>query len=379
MARISKKLSGDYTAAKGGQAKKMYSVGIYARLSVNGNERKNESVETQVEIAKAFIGEHEDMVLVGCYTDIGKTGTDFAREGFERMMCDVRKRRIDCIVVKDLSRFGRNHIETGNYIEKIFPFLGVRFIAVTDNFDSMDLSGGNDIWGVNLKNLVNEMYAKDIGIKVKSAKKIRQEQGSYTGGKPPYGYRAQRVGDKRCLCAEEDCADVVRNIFGLFLGGRSINEIVAWLYVSSIATPMDYYRAGKLYYGENEQSRQWTKGTVKKILTNPVYTGCLPYGHSHEAIIGEEMFLKAAEKFKKMPEEHSKNKYPVKRTANVIDCRRCGSKSIYQERKLEEIVRFGCEQYIKYRKGEIDEKEFKHIKEENDKKLDALAGGKGGI
>ena len=155
---------------------KMYSVGIYARLSVDAKcmaceqARKNESIETQIEIAKAFVKSQSDMMIFDCYSDIGKTGTNFEREGFERMMRDVRTRKIDCIIVKDLSRFGRNHIETGNYIEKIFPFMGVRFIAVTDNFDSMNISGQNEALGVNLKNLVNEMYARDIALKVKSSR-----------------------------------------------------------------------------------------------------------------------------------------------------------------------------------------------------------------
>ena len=118
----------------GEQPEKIYSTGIYARLSVDSGERKNESIETQVEIAKDFIGRQADMELYDIYMDLGKTGTNFGREGFEHMMRDVRLRKINCIVVKDLSRFGRNHIETGNYIEKIFPFMGVRFVAVTDSF-----------------------------------------------------------------------------------------------------------------------------------------------------------------------------------------------------------------------------------------------------
>ena len=185
MARTSKKKQNITNVAENKRPSKIYSVGIYARLSVDANERKNESIETQIEIAKAFISKQNDMVIFDCYTDIGKTGTNFEREGFERMMRDVRSRKIDCIIVKDLSRFGRNHIETGNYIEKIFPFMGVRFIAVTDNFDSMNISGQNETLGVNLKNLVNEMYAKDIAVKVKSSRQEKWEQGSYTGGVPP--------------------------------------------------------------------------------------------------------------------------------------------------------------------------------------------------
>ena len=109
---------------------KVYSAGIYARLSVEGDERKNESIEAQIAIAEAFLETREDIELFDCYVDLGKSGTNFDREGFARLMQDVRDRKVDCVVVKDLSRFGRNHIEMGNYLERIFPFLGVRFIAV---------------------------------------------------------------------------------------------------------------------------------------------------------------------------------------------------------------------------------------------------------
>ena len=180
MARTSKKNQRALEALAYRQPGKIYHVGIYARLSVDTDERKNESVETQVEIAKGFIDQQKDMIIYDTYVDLGKTGTNFEREGFERMMRDVRMRKIDCIVVKDLSRFGRNHIETGNYIEKIFPFMGVRFIAVTDNFDSMNISGQNETLSINLKNLVNEMYARDIAVKSKASKRLKWEQGSYS-------------------------------------------------------------------------------------------------------------------------------------------------------------------------------------------------------
>ena len=160
---------------------KVYSAGIYARLSVEGDERKNESIEAQIAIAEAFLETREDIELFDCYVDLGKSGTNFDREGFARLMQDVRDRKVDCVVVKDLSRFGRNHIEMGNYLERIFPFLGVRFIAVADRFDSMGGAGGISM-GVSLKNLFNEMYARDISLKVRSAKREMREQGNYVGG-----------------------------------------------------------------------------------------------------------------------------------------------------------------------------------------------------
>lgn len=336
---------------------KIYSVGIYARLSVDANERKNESVLTQVEIAKAFVGQQKDMVIHDCYIDIGRTGTNFEREAFERMMQDVRMHKINCIIVKDLSRFGRNHIETGNYIQKIFPFMGVRFIAVTDNFDSMNISGQNEALGVNLKNLVNEMYARDIGVKVRSARQTRWEQGSYTGGVPPYGYRAEWIGDKRCLFIEEAAADIVRKIFDLFLCGRNMKEIVVWLYERGIVRPAEYHKTGEILCKDRERLLQWSVASVKMLLTNPVYTGCLVRGgsggkecmmrdrhdidsisnlmineHTHEAIISEDIFFEAAARFEKSSVYSNKNGYsktvPIEEDifADVLYCGDCGSK-----------------------------------------------------
>jgi len=356
MARTSKRKQNDMAMAANRTPSKIYSVGIYARLSVDSNERKNESIETQIEIAKAYIGRHSDMVIYDCYTDIGKTGTNFKREGFERMMRDVRMRKIDCIIVKDLSRFGRNHIETGNYIDKIFPFMGVRFIAVTDDFDSMNISGQNETLGVNLKNLVNEMYARDIAVKVKSSRQAKWEQGSYTGGVPPYGYRAEWIEDKKCLFIEETTSDIVRKMFELFLSGKNMKEIVVWLYEQRIVRPTLYHQTGQVYCTAGEKLQEWSKGTVKMILTNPVYIGCLVQGrtcgkdyrmrnrhdidsedwsikeHTHEPLVSEDIFFKAAAKFEKSSVYCNRKGYsktvPIDEDifADVLFCGDCGAK-----------------------------------------------------
>ncbi len=356
MARTSKKNRAALGKGAGRQPERIYHAGIYARLSVDSGERKNESVETQIEIAKEFIRRQDNMVVYDCYTDIGKTGTSFEREGFERMMRDVRMRRIDCIVVKDLSRFGRNHIETGNYIEKIFPFMGVRFIAVTDNFDSMDISGQDGTLSVNLKNLVNEMYARDIAEKVKSSRKAMWERGSYTGGVPPYGYRVEKIGDRKCLFVEEGTSDIVKRIFELFLDGSNMPGIVRWLYESRIVRPSVYHETGQIYCGEKDGLEQWPRETVKMILTNPVYMGCLVQGrtcgkdymmrdrhdidsgdwsvkeHTHEAIISEERFFEAAERFEKQSIYCNKDgfskKIPMDEDifADILYCGECGAK-----------------------------------------------------
>lgn len=330
MSRTSKK--GQTTINEKAPARK-YSVGIYARLSVDADERKKESIETQIEIAKAYMLERADMVLTDCYTDVGKTGTDFKRDGFERMMQDVRMGKIDCIIVKDLSRFGRNYIETGNYLEKIFPFLGVRFIAVIDGFDSGASLEEKELLGVSLKNLVNEMYARDIAVKVKTAKRTKREQGSYTGGIPPYGYRTEWMGDKKCLFPEEPTALIVQNIYQRFLSGRHITEIVKGLYENRVVRPAQYRQTGKVYAREGEKLTQWAGATVKRILTNPVYAGYYGQGnHSYEPIVGEEVFWQAAARFEQTAKFCNRNGFsrtmPPEEDifAGVLFCGDCGAK-----------------------------------------------------
>lgn len=296
-----------------------YSVGIYARLSVDSHSEKNESIGTQIEIAKAFLALHPELVLYGCYSDLGKTGTDFKREGFEHLMSDVRKRKVNCIIVKDFSRFGRNYIETGSYLQKIFPFLGVRFISVADGYDS--LCAEQDELGVNLKNLTNEMYARDISAKVKSSRRIQWETGNYTGGTAPYGYRIGRCNGKKYLVADADAAGIVQTLYQLFDSGKTLKFLTVWLYEQKIHRPKEFRRYGHLRQEEGEELRKWDRGTVRVILTNPVYMGCLVQNaegkkdyclrshedmrtgawtvqkETHEAIVGEEIFFRVAERF----------------------------------------------------------------------------------
>ena len=180
MGRVSKrKASGQQ--AEAGRDERRYKAGIYARLSADQDVKKNESVEVQIEIAKKFVEEFngqkkgEVIDVVECYTDLGKTGSNFEREGFLRLLQDIRIGEINCVIVKDLSRFGRNYLEAGNYIEKIFPFLGVRFIAVADGFDTGKEGNENKQMASEIKNLVNDMYAKDFSKKAKLHLKQRRK------------------------------------------------------------------------------------------------------------------------------------------------------------------------------------------------------------
>lgn len=351
MARTSKK-ERTVTAVKSSH---IYSVGIYARLSVDSHNEKNESIDTQIEIAKAYMESQPDMILYGCYSDLGRTGTNFERAGFNRLMADVRQRKVDCVIVKDFSRFGRNYIETGNYIQKIFPFLGVRFVAVTDRFDS--IHSQTDDLGMELKNLANEMYARDIAVKVKSSRKTMWEKGSYTGGLPAYGYRAEWIDGIKCLFIDDTTAGIVRELYRQYETGKSMKELIVWLYESKIHRPKDYLRYGHVYWEEGEQLLQWSRGSIKVILTNPVYMGHLVQGrtcgkdyimrkrhdiasedfcvkqNTHEAIITEEQFFHVAERFEKQAALYS-NRYGFSKTVPVDDnifedilfCGDCGNR-----------------------------------------------------
>ena len=317
MARTSKK------GTAGMPLPRRFHAGIYARLSVEGTEQKNESIDTQIAIAKQYLKDHPEIELTGCYTDLGKTGTNFRREGFERMMQDVRKKNIDCVIVKDLSRFGRNHIETGNYIQRIFPFMGVRFIALADGIDTFGEASGTDEMTVNLKNLINELYARDIAEKVRTSRRISQEQGSYTGGIPPYGYQAGWVDGKKCLFPCPETSGIVKDIFEWFLAGKNLRQIAGILYERGLHRPGVYRKTGHVYRQEGEILEQWPSATVKFLLTNPVYMGCLVQGTTcgkhgrgrqrheagredcrviygtHEPLVGEDMFFRVADLFEK--------------------------------------------------------------------------------
>lgn len=272
MARITRKKYGRQVEPET-EKKKLYQVGIYARLSVKKEGKKVESIDTQIAICKEYISEHTDMVLADTYVDMGKSGMHFCRKGFEQMMKDIGEGRMNCIIAKDLSRIGRNRVEMGYYMENFFMEHQIRVIAVTDYFDSLLWREQEEI--LPLKNLVNEMYAKDISRKVASAKKIKWEQGEYTGGIPPYGYQLIKTGEKRKLEIEEETAEVVKKIYQWYLEGRSISEIVTVLEQERVSTPHRFRKRENTGEEEKIPVKRWSVSEVKHILTNPVYLGCM--------------------------------------------------------------------------------------------------------
>ena len=243
-----------------------YKAGLYARLSEETEEnRERATVETQMELLRKFAAEREDMVIAKEYADISCTGTNFERPGFEEMMQDMRDGVIDCIVVKDLSRLGRDYVETGNYIERVFPFFGVRFIAVTDGYDSE--KPGEELL-MPLKNMINEMYVKDLSKKMKSAYRAMWQKGEYSSGSVPYGY----VNEGRRLQPDDGAKETVQEIFRLFLQGSSLKEIARILSAKTV-NPKAYKTLRFGHEVPDGMNTEWNCVTVRAILTNHAYIG----------------------------------------------------------------------------------------------------------
>ena len=191
-------------------ALRIFRTALYVRLSImDTRDRKDsESLQTQIDYLCGYIAKHPDLELYDCYRDNGETGTNFERPGFQRMMEDVKAGRVDCIIVKDLSRFGRDFLETGNFLEKVLPFMGVRFISVNDNYDSIRADSG-EAMTIALKNLMNDIYAKDISQKVYSALDTKKRSGEFIGNFAAYGY-VKSPEDRHKLAVDPDAAKVVQ-------------------------------------------------------------------------------------------------------------------------------------------------------------------------
>lgn len=261
--------------------------GVYARLSVEKNNE--ETIQTQIEMLHQYVREHGEYQLVDTYVDNGYTGTDFDRPGFIRMMEDVRTGKIQCIIVKDLSRFGRNFIEMGNYIETIFPCLNVRLIAINDDFDSSREEDRNSII-MPMKNMINEMYAKDASRKRVLAFEMNSKRGSTTKAKSIYGYVLDK--EENQLKINPETAPIVQMVFRWYQRGRSTGEIVKRMKMLDVMTPYAYKATHEAEQVIPDTDR-WTGDRVKTILLNQAYIGSTVYGTRKKA------------KYRNMPEHHT--------------------------------------------------------------------------
>lgn len=260
---------------------KVYQAAIYLRLSKEdgdvaaGGRPESNSISNQKDLIMDYVGKHPEIHVHSVRVDDGYSGVDFDRPSFNRMIADMRAGKIDCIVVKDLSRLGRNYLEAGDYIEKIFPFFNVRFIAVTDGYDSSSSDITEDGLIVPLKNLINDIYAKDLSQKIGSALHIRQKQGKYIGVSAPYGY-VKDPADHGKLVVDGEVKEIVRDIFRRRADGESLTAIVRKLNDDGIPSLSLYqYMKGR---GKTVRSELWTVSTLSTLLENPAYVGDMEQG-----------------------------------------------------------------------------------------------------
>ena len=255
----------------------------YVRLSrEDGDKEESNSIKGQKDLIRDYFSRHPEFQECGMMVDDGYTGSNFDRPGFQEMMDDVRAGRINCIVVKDLSRFGRDHLETGEYLEKIFPFLKVRFIAINDHYDSLHHTIGVDDLIVPMKNLINEAYCRDTSIKIRSQLEVKRKRGDFIGSFAAFGYKKDSANHNR-LVIDDYAADVVRNIFQWKLEGISTGDIADRLNNAGIPTPMDYKVSAGLRYTTKFRTKKesvWSAKMVIRILKNPIYIGTLEQGRT---------------------------------------------------------------------------------------------------
>ena len=326
---------------------KQYKVAKYMRLSRDdGDDRESESIENQRDIIDNYINEHNDLKEIKEYADDGFTGTNFNRPGFRKMLQDIEEGKIDCIITKDLSRFGRDHIDTGYYLERYFPSNAIRYIAIGDNVDTLRPDG---LQFLTFKLSFNDYYAQDISNKIKSVKFRKIEKGEFQGGIAPYGYKKDKK-IKNHLIIDKYAAEIIKDIFDMYVNkGMSPQKISDELNKKEILAPAVYLKIPTFMKRESSNSNGkylWHRTQIGKILKNEVYIGnvvgrkfqkvshkiakvrttnpeeYIIVKNMHEPIIDIDMWNKAQEKIRnKHTVRTRKFNHPLK---GLIFCKECG-------------------------------------------------------
>ncbi len=345
MARISK-----YKKRSVNGSEKQWRPALYLRISrEDGDKEESDSIQNQRALLTEFALSQEDMAEPELYLDDGFTGTDFERPDFQRMVSDLKFRKIDCVIVKDLSRFGRNYVGVGEYLERVFPLLNVRFISVNDRVDSfLDPQSLNNLV-VPFKNIINDEYCRDISGKVRASLDLKRRQGKFIGSFASFGYRKDPEDHGRLLI-DEEAAGVVRDIFDWFIGGMSVLGIAKRLNEAGVPNPSAYKRLSGMNYRHPSSGKAdglWPDSSVRRILKNRIYTGTMvqgrnrvksyklhiseavpeeewiKVGETHEAIVSDEVFEKAQALF-----ERDTRTAPEKRSvylfSGFLRCADCG-------------------------------------------------------
>ena len=347
-----------------------YIAGLYIRLSREDDDKayESESITNQKSLLFQYVREN-NLEVYQVYVDDGYSGTNFDRPGFKKLIEDIETKKINMVITKDMSRLGRDYIETGNLIEKYFPEHGVRYIAITDSIDTFLDSSNNDI--APFKAIMNDMYAKDISKKIKSSLKAKQKEGKWVGGRAPFGY-AKDPKDKNHLVINEEQAIVVKRIYSMSLEGLSFYKIASKLTSEGVKTPAQYYDF-KWRDDYNLKYGCWHSKTIRDILTNRMYIGDLVQNKrtkvnykvkkviknntkdyvivegTHEAIIDKDIFYEVQ---KTIPKNVGRNEKKEKHLLDgLLYCGDCGHRiGVTPRRKKDNRCYTICNYYRTYMK-----------------------------
>ncbi len=344
----------------------VYHTALYLRLSrddgtFGSGKTESNSISSQRELLKAYVEGQEDLQIFDIYTDDGWSGVTFERPEFQRMLQDIREGKVQCVITKDLSRFGRDYITAGKYLQKIFPSLGIRFIAVTDHYDSLTSDRTESSLILPVKNFVNDSYCRDISMKVKSHQKVKRIEGKCISAFPPYGYQ-KNPQNKNQLIIDEYASDIVKKIYAWKIEGMSLFGIAEKLNTLHILSPMEYKRSIGMNYHtsfEGISKGKWSAVAVKRILANEVYIGNLVQGkqekinykldkrinkpksewicvkNTHKAIISEEKF-KIVQQLMKFDGRVSNNTEVANLFSGILICADCKTPMIKRVNKYKE-------------------------------------------
>lgn len=354
---------------------KKYVAGLYCRLSKDdGNSVESMSIWSQKVMLKQF-AESNSIAIYDYYVDDGYSGTNFERPSFKKMITDIENGKINCVITKDLSRLGRNYLQSGAYIEMYFPQKNIRYIAITDGIDTLN-SNQNDI--MPFKNILNEMYAKDTSKKVKSAIQSRMREGTYIGSKAPFGY-LKDPDNKRRLIIDEKTKPIIELIYKLCLEGKGTQLISQELMKRKIPRPSAFVENAEKLYGLTEENKyQWSHRMVLNVLRDPVYCGNMARNKrptlsfknakrmyipksdyiyakdTHEGIVSEEIWEQVQTMIDKRKCNNKKGLYYDNIFQGLVRCPKCGyaltPKTDYRLKKKEliDFVHFSCSTYKKY-------------------------------
>ena len=329
-----------------------YKATKYVRLSyTDDKEKESDSIINQSRLIDDFVKDKADIEIVSEKIDDGYSGIIFDRPAFKEMMDDIASGKINCVIVKDLSRLGREYIETGRYLRRIFPAYGVRFIAINDNIDTAKDSYTDDLT-ISIKNIMNDSYCRDISIKTRSALEAKRNNGDYVGACTIYGYKKDEE-NKNHLVIDEYAAKVVRDIFKMKIEGMSASKIADEINRLGILSPIEYKKNKGLPhptggYADRDNAK-WSATTIIRILKDETYTGILIQGkqstynyklkklidkpvsewvrkeNTHEAIIRKQDF-DLVQKIMKLDTRTSPNKDKVYLFSGILICGCCGNR-----------------------------------------------------